>query len=721
MSRRSSRTKAASDAAAAAASPMLFEPFVFAITAKAAREEPTLEKAIKAAGGAVAASVTAKVTHVVALEAELQQPAGKAKTALDKSLPLVSPDFITKSVAEGKLEDIAGYTLKATSGGGSNGGAGSGSAADDTGSAAATAPPAKRKADDAADAAAAATSKDDSTSKPAKKAKGKAAASDKTADDQAADTKAPDAKAAGADDKEPEKKVVAIKKGKSVVDPACPMSKTTHVVERGDEVFDVMLNQTNISANNNKFYVIQLLKDDASPKHYVWTRWGRVGLSGQTSLQPCGSFDMAYSEFCKKFNDKTRNSWVNRKSFVKYPGKYFLIERDFSNDDDDDDDDADAAGGGAGASGDAKPSSAPLLESKLEKPVKELMELIFNLDMMNRQMTEIGYDAKKMPLGKLSKANIQKARPGYEVLKRISDVIQNNTSASRSNQLMELSSEFYTIIPHEFGMSRPPVINTLPMLKTKLDMVEALADIQIAANLIKANNSVTEHPMDVNYRSLMCDLKPIDHSSDTFRLVRDYTSKTHGSTHNSYSLEVLDVFDVGRRGESDRFVGAGYDKMPNRMLLWHGSRLTNFVGILSQGLRIAPPEAPVTGYMFGKGVYFADMVSKSANYCCTNRSSNVGILLLCEVALGTTNNLVNSDYHANTKIDHKTVHSTKGMGRNVPNPAEFVTLDDGVVVPAGKAVNAPEPNLYLQYNEFIVYRVEQIRIRYLVKMKFDYR
>ena len=35
----------------------------------------------------------------------------------------------------------------------------------------------------------------------------------------------------------------------------------------------------------------------------------------------------------------------------------------------------------------------------------------------------------------------------------------------------------------------------------------------------------------------------------------------------------------------------------NRMLLWHGSRLTNWVGILSQGLRIAPPEAPVTGYM----------------------------------------------------------------------------------------------------------------------------
>jgi poly [ADP-ribose] polymerase 2/3/4 len=70
------------------------------------------------------------------------------------------------------------------------------------------------------------------------------------------------------------------------------------------------------------------------------------------------------------------------------------------------------------------------------------------------------------------------------------------------------------------------------------------------------------------------------------------------------------------------------------MLLWHGSRFSNFVGILSQGLRIAPPEAPKTGYLFGKGVYFADMAGKSARYCCSNLSDNVGLFLLCEVALG---------------------------------------------------------------------------------------
>ena len=42
----------------------------------------------------------------------------------------------------------------------------------------------------------------------------------------------------------------------------------------------------------------------------------------------------------------------------------------------------------------------------------------------------------------------------------------------------------------------------------------------------------------------------------------------------------------------------------------------------------------MTGYMFGKGIYFADMVTKSANYCWTSRSNNTGLMLLCEVALG---------------------------------------------------------------------------------------
>jgi hypothetical protein len=38
--------------------------------------------------------------------------------------------------------------------------------------------------------------------------------------------------------------------------------------------------------------------------------------------------------------------------------------------------------------------------------------------------------------------------------------------------------------------------------------------------------------------------------------------------------------------------------------------------------------------MFGKGIYTADMVTKSANYCHATPENPYGLLLLCEVALG---------------------------------------------------------------------------------------
>lgn len=100
------------------------------------------------------------------------------------------------------------------------------------------------------------------------------------------------------------------------------------------------------------------------------------------------------------------------------------------------------------------------------------------------------------------------------------------------------------------------------------------------------------------------------------------------------------------------------------MLLWHGSRLTNYVGILSEGLKIAPYEAPATGYMFGKGIYFADIVSKSANYCLP-KDNTVGLMLLCEVALGEMNDKDRADYNAHNLPADK--QSTRGVGKNAPS------------------------------------------------------
>ena len=54
------------------------------------------------------------------------------------------------------------------------------------------------------------------------------------------------------------------------VDTECPYYHGAQIVDD----YDCMLNQTNIGANNNKFYIIQLF--NCAGSYFVWNRWGRV-------------------------------------------------------------------------------------------------------------------------------------------------------------------------------------------------------------------------------------------------------------------------------------------------------------------------------------------------------------------------------------------------------------------------------------------------------------
>ena len=93
-----------------------------------------------------------------------------------------------------------------------------------------------------------------------------------------------------------------------------------------------------------------------------------------------------------------------------------------------------------------------------------------------------------------------------------------------------------------------------------------------------------------------------------------------------------------------------------------------------KGLRIAPPEAPVTGYMFGKGIYFADMVSKSANYCHASYENPRGLALLAEVALGKMHECKGAEYIEKLPTGF---HSCKGLGGTEPNPKDDLVLENG--------------------------------------------
>jgi len=277
------------------------------------------------------------------------------------------------------------------------------------------------------------------------------------------------------------------------------------------------------------------------------------------------------------------------------------------------------------------------------------------------------------------------------------------------SKLMERCTRFYSIIP----TTRPITINTEALLRDKMSMMECLVELEAVNKLMKAQDSRSKkNTTDKNYESLKTRLVPVDKTSEEFAMVRQYVKDTHAATHSGYKLDLEEVFSVEREFEGK--VYEPFAKDVNRQLLWHGSRLTNWIGILSQGLRIAPPEAPKTGYMFGKGVYFANMVSKSANYCFTSRDSPTGIMLLSEVALGKMYEINHSEYMEKAPTGF---HSTKGVGNTRPNPKSDLTLPNGCVVPYGKPTNYSAGGGLL-YDEFIVYDVRQINMKYLLRLKF---
>ncbi|KAH0688354.1 hypothetical protein KY285_018923 [Solanum tuberosum] len=487
-------------------------------------------------------------------------------------------------------------------------------------------------------------------------------------------------------------------KGRSAVHESSRLEDTGHILEDKTSIYNTTLNMSDLSSGINSYYILQIIEEDKGSDCYVFRKWGRVGNEkiGGNKLEEMSKSD-AIQHFKRLFLEKTGNSWEaweQKKNFQKQPGRFYPLDIDYGVD--------------------KKPTSKSNINdtnSKLAPPLMELMKILFNVETYRAAMMEFEINMSEMPLGKLSKRNIQK---GFEALTEIQNLFSstNHDPTVKETLLVDASNRFFTVIPS----IHPHVIKDEDDFKLKIKMLEALQDIEIASRLVGFDID-NDDSLDEKYKKLQCDISPLPHQSEDYRVIEKYLQNTHAPTHKDWVLEVEEVFSLERKGEFDKFKPCK-EKLKNRMLLWHGSRLTNFVGILSQGLRIAPPEAPATGYMFGKGIYFADMVSKSAQYCFTDHKNPVGFMLLSEVALGEVYELKAAKYMDKPP---KGKHSTKGLGKTVPERSDFVNWRDEVVVPCGKPVTSNVKNSELLYNEYIVYDAAQVKLQFLVKVRFNFK
>lgn len=80
-------------------------------------------------------------------------------------------------------------------------------------------------------------------------------------------------------------------------------------------------------------------------------------------------------------------------------------------------------------------------------------------------------DLEKMPLGKLSKTQIREA---FKVLTKLQDCISESQGEIDNKLIISYTNQFFTLIPHDFGIGSPPLLNDLSMIKVGFNVISLL-------------------------------------------------------------------------------------------------------------------------------------------------------------------------------------------------------------------------------------------------------
>ncbi|KAL6055237.1 Poly(ADP-ribose) polymerase catalytic domain protein [Balamuthia mandrillaris] len=291
--------------------------------------------------------------------------------------------------------------------------------------------------------------------------------------------------------------------------------------------------------------------------------------------------------------------------------------------------------------------------STLPKPVQQLVQLLYkeaSESVTRTVIARITTDGIETPLGILSLTQIQR---GEDVLLELSHLAMQPESSERDEHVEKLSQEFYSMIPHRLGTNkaeiRRAILSSPQLIEEKQNLLQLMRDIISVSNARSRAKNMAE--IDKMYNALECDIQPLKQDSPQYRSISEHflnrpsspsttattpqlriegiyalkqqtsgsssTSsflRSSASSSSSFGSNLLSSFwDEGGESE-DR------GRQSEERLLFHGSRLSNYVGLLSRGILL--PKVIVSqgitsrtdfGFL-GAGIYFSDNSYASLKY-----------------------------------------------------------------------------------------------------------
>ena len=257
---------------------------------------------------------------------------------------------------------------------------------------------------------------------------------------------------------------------------------------------------------------------------------------------------------------------------------------------------------------------------------------------------------------------------------------QHSRSAADFEQLAATVQHFYNAIPTQLAarIDRTQVVDDF--CRTLAEQEDRLKQLEAA---VATRNACQGQPHLSLLDVLGAEVVLLPENDRCYGDIVDAMLRT---TVHGYRVRVRDIFTVTVPAERRAFEQNSIGRS-QVALLFHGTPNQNIRHILRSGLRC--PRVPAHGRMFGDGIYFASMCSKSANYCRVQRRDVPHMLLLADVAIG-------RPFVARIAM------------------TDLQTAPAGYDSVWGRAGHTAAWGSALRYDEHIVYHAAQQTLRYLV-------
>lgn len=440
-----------------------------------------------------------------------------------------------------------------------------------------------------------------------------------------------------------------------------------------------VLQVTDIKTNRNKYYAIELHR--AGSAFRVFTHYGRTDdleTNPDAGAKECRFFaGLGEAEACYQsiYREKTSAKKGYKELSLASSKIGSQKARGTSTGEVDDKTLAKIAGN----------QKEPPRPSALAVPVQELVRYIYaeaTEALTTTVAAKITAQGIETPLGVLTLGQIER---GEAILQQLYGLFKAKKVSP--SEMERLSGEFYTAIPHRIGRSRAAVqdavIDSLEQFEQKQETLQLMKDMLS----VSSDSAVLfDAKIDAQYQALRCDVSAVEHGSPRFQEIEEYVIK---SQVKSKRIEVKNVYGLKRDQEWDAFD----TKVGNERLMFHGSRIKNWVGLLSRGILM--PKIVVSmgvnrtdaGWL-GNGIYFGDAACTSAFYT-TAGKRGTRLMGIARVGLGKM-----KDY---TKITY---------GLEAPPPG--YDSCHGVR-------NKPGRSSQFADDEYVIYRQDQQRLEALVE------